>query len=165
MNQELLNIAHQTLFGGISAAGFGVLFNLGYRDLGWSFAVGSLALLVRTLGLNAGWSLEAASFIAAIALSAGVSTFLKPLLKTDGATIALAGCIPMIPGSFLIHAILGMFSLTAPEISQEIDTVVMSLKYLLRVVFTIGAIGTGLALPMYIMKAIHAYDPDAKQSS
>ena len=69
MDAALVHLVHQVAFGGVAAAGFAVLFNVGPRTLLWCAAAGALALLVRTLGQDAGWSLEAASFVAAIAAS------------------------------------------------------------------------------------------------
>jgi hypothetical protein len=59
-------LLHQTICGAIAAAGFGVLFNIGFRSLPWCAASGALALAVRTYCLGLGWNLEAASFAAAL---------------------------------------------------------------------------------------------------
>ena len=61
---------HQAACGAIAAAGFGVLFNVSRGLLPWCAATGALALGIRTGLLAAGWSLEAASFVAAIAVGA-----------------------------------------------------------------------------------------------
>lgn len=152
MNDTILHLLHQAFFGGAAAAGFGILFNFGKRDLQWCFLAGTISLAIRTLGLDAGWSLESASFVAAAFLSASIAGFLQNRLGPACDMIALTGCIPMVPGVFLTKAILGLFALTAPDPSQEITAVVQSVEYLLRVAFTIGAIGTGLALPIYLIK-------------
>src|SRR5208283_476871 len=68
MTVDLLHVLHQALFGAVAASGFGVLFNFGWRDLRWCATSGALALTIRTLGQNAGWSLEAATFAAAAAV-------------------------------------------------------------------------------------------------
>ncbi len=103
----MFDVAHQGAFGALAAWGFGVLFNFDWRSLIWCSALGALALVVRTFALAGGWSLEAASFAAALA--AGAAVALATPERGEGADmIALAGCIPMVPGAFFGKAILGL---------------------------------------------------------
>ncbi|KAB7643731.1 threonine/serine exporter family protein [Polymorphobacter fuscus] len=147
LGQLLQNMA----FGGIAAWGFGVLFNFGWRDLGWCAAAGALALATRTLAMDAGVSLEAASFAAAVVLGFGVRV-LRGLLGPARNALAVAGCIPMVPGSFAAKAILGMFALSSGASGDvSMVTVATTLEYLLRVAFTLGAIGTGLTITTQLL--------------
>jgi uncharacterized membrane protein YjjP (DUF1212 family) len=107
-------VAHQTLFGALAAAGFGVLFNFGPRSLVWAALAGALALAVRTVGLQAGWSLEAASFAAAVAVGFGVQV-LHRWYAIAGNALAVAGCIPMIPGSAAAKASSGCWRSPRPS--------------------------------------------------
>lgn len=145
------HVLHQALFGAIAAAGFGVLFNFGARSLIWCAGMGALALAVRTVGQSAGWSLEAASFIAAISTSS-VVYMVFPRLGAASNAIALAGCIPMVPGAFFSQALIGFLALSAPESHNADVTIVQSVQAMLRVVFTLGAIGAGLAIPSHIAR-------------
>lgn len=151
MDPALLHLLHQALFGALAAAGFGVLFNIGPKTLVWAMAAGALALSVRTLGQDAGWSLEAASFAAAFAASSAVR-FVRLWLGAARNAVALAGCIPMVPGAFFSQAILGLFAVTAPQPDNEVAMIVLAMEYMLRVIFTVGAIGAGLAIPIYLLK-------------
>jgi uncharacterized membrane protein YjjB (DUF3815 family) len=146
-----LHVAHQALFGAIAAAGFGVLFNFGPRSLLWCAGMGALALAVRTLGQSAGWSLEAASFVAALTTSSVVFIVL-PRLGAASNAIALAGCIPMVPGAFFGQALLGFLALSATAPEKADVTIVLSIQAMLRVVFTLGAIGAGLAIPSHMAR-------------
>ncbi len=149
---ELPLLLHQTLCGAIAAAGFGVLFNTGFRSLSWCAASGAVALGVRTCCLGAGWSLEVASFVAALTVGALVQVLRA---RTDVPQIALdvVGCIPMVPGSFAARAILGLFALTSTDTANASETLITAVQYTLRVTFTIGAIGTGLAIPTRLLRA------------
>jgi uncharacterized membrane protein YjjB (DUF3815 family) len=144
-------LLHQMVCGAIAAAGFGVLFNIGFRSLAWCAASGGLALGVRTVCLEQGWSLEAASFVAALAVGSAVHVLCN---HTDISQDALdvTGCIPMVPGSFAAKAILGLFALTAPNLTGATETLITAVEYTLRVMFTIGAIGTGLAIPTMLLR-------------
>ncbi len=151
MSPDLLHLLHQALFGALAAAGFGVLFNIGPKTLVWAMGAGALALSVRTLGQQAGWSLEAASFVAAITASSAVR-FVRIWLGAARNAVALAGCIPMVPGAFMSQAILGLLAVTVPQPENELAIIVMAMEYMLRVIFTLGAIGAGLAIPAYLLK-------------
>lgn len=144
MIDPALHLIQNIGFGALAAAGFGVLFNFGWRDLGWCSAAGALALATRTIGIDVGLSLEAASFAAAVILGFGVRIFRQALGPARNA-LAVAGCIPMIPGSFAAKAILGMFALSSAS-TGSVEAVATTIEYLLRVAFTIGAIGTGLSI-------------------
>lgn len=149
---DAFKILHQTLCGALAAAGFGVLFNISFRALPWCAASGALALFVRTICLGFNWSLEAASFAAAIAVGFAVH-FLQRKTDISQNALDVAGCIPMVPGSFAAKAILGLFSLTAPNPTGAGETLITAVEYTLRVTFTIGAIGTGLAIPSLLLRA------------
>lgn len=150
MNASLL--MHQMICGALAAAGFGVLFNVGLRQLPWCAASGAVALGVRTIFLELGWTLEGASFAAA--LTAGLAAQLLRVVRPDTAHHALdvVGCIPLVPGSFAAKAILGLYALTAESAPSQPESFMITVQYTLRVIFTLGAIGTGLALPALLRR-------------
>ena len=144
-------LLHQAVCGAIAAAGFAVLFNVAYRRLPWCAASGALALAVRTCCLALGWSLEGASFAAAL----GVGAATQSLRRRTGLSqdvLDVAGCIAMVPGSFAAKAIIGLFALTTSSVTNEPETLLTATQYTLRVMFTVGAIGTGLAIPTYLLR-------------
>lgn len=151
MIELLPHLLHQALFGAFAAAGFGVLFNFGFRALPWCAAAGALALAVRTVGQDLAWSLEGASFAAAIVTSCSVSMLRKQLGPACNA-VALAGCIPMVPGAFFGQALLGFLSVTAPNLANAEATLILAVQSLLRVIFTLGAIGAGLLIPAHLLR-------------
>ncbi len=150
---DLLFLLHQTVCGAIAAAGFGVLFNISFRSLIWCAASGALAVGVRTICLELGWNLEAASFVAALAVGSAVHV-LCTYTGFPRNALDVAGCIPMVPGSFAAKAILGLFALTSPNLAStaETEALVGAVAYTLRVMFIIGAIGTGLAIPTLLLR-------------
>jgi uncharacterized membrane protein YjjB (DUF3815 family) len=151
MDIDLAKMAHNTVFGGLAAMGFGVLFNMGHRSLPWAGLGGCLALAVRTFGLQMGWSLEAASFTAALAVGSYVQV-LQERIGISRNTLDVASCIPMIPGGFAAKAILGLFALTAPGSQNPDQTLILSVTHGLRVMFSIAAMGTGLAIPSLLLR-------------
>ena len=151
--QPWVQVLHQTVFGGLAAMGFGVLFNMYQRHLLWCGLAGGLALAVRTMGLQHGWSLEAASFAAAFSVGTMVQ-LMQERIGVSRNILDVAGCIPMVPGLFATKAILGFFALTAPIPKNPDETLIVSVEFFLRVAFTVGAIGTGLAIPSLLLKVM-----------
>ncbi len=147
-----LLVLHQTVCGALAAAGFGVLFNIGFRSLPWCAVSGALALAVRTGCLESlHWNLEAASFAAALTVGAVVQV-LRARTEISQNALDVVGCIPMVPGSFAAKAILGLFALTATDPAHATETLTTAVQYTVRVMFTIGAIGTGLAIPTLLLR-------------
>jgi len=151
-HQLWLLMLHQMACGAIAAAGFGLLFNVGFRALPWCALSGALALAVRTGCLEKfGWTLEAASFAAALVVGAAVQA-LRARAEISQIALDVVGCIPMVPGSFAAKAILGLFALTSIDTSQAAEPLTTAVQYTVRVMFTIGAIGTGLAIPSLLLR-------------
>jgi uncharacterized membrane protein YjjB (DUF3815 family) len=145
-------LLHQTICGALAAVGFGVLFNIGFRSLPWCAASGALALAVRTCCYSQyHWNLEASSFAAALIVGAAVQ-ILRTRADISQNALDVVGCIPMVPGSFAAKAILGLFALTSIDTAHATETLVTAVQYTLRVMFTIGAIGTGLAIPSLLLR-------------
>jgi uncharacterized membrane protein YjjB (DUF3815 family) len=144
-------VLHQIACGAIAAGGFGVLFNIGLRSLPWCAATGALALAVRTICMESGLNLEGASFTAALAVGMVVRA-LQSRTEISREVLCVTGCIPMVPGSFAAKAILGLIAV-AQQASDDVGaTLISAVQSSLRVVFIIGAIGTGLAIPTLLMK-------------
>ena len=151
MNMDLLQLLHHTVCGGLAAAGFGVLFNIGFGALPWCAASGALALAVRTVALGWDLSLVGASFVAALTVGAGVQ-MLQSRIGISRNALAVVGCIPMIPGAVASKAILGLFAVTAQHPTAANEMLVTAVENALRVTFTIGALGTGLAIPTLLLR-------------
>jgi uncharacterized membrane protein YjjB (DUF3815 family) len=144
---DLNFLLHQTFFGAIAAAGFGVLFNIGFRQLGWCAASGAMALAVRTTGQSLGWSLVAASFAAAL-IVAGAAHLRFGRTNTSPDIFGVVGCIPLIPGALASKALLGLFAVTRTPTVTDSQILFDAVQSSLRVMFTIFAIGTGMAIPL-----------------
>ena len=142
------SVVHQAVFGGLAAAGFGLMFNFGFVTLIWATIAGGIALAVRTVGLELDWSLEAASFIAAMAVALSVELLGARLLRVPhaGQTLALAGCIPMVPGGAAAQCITGLFEISTLDPVEAQIALVGSASAGLEVLFTLGAIGAGLTI-------------------
>ena len=151
---SMLFLLHQTLCGAVAAAGFGMLFNVGTRQLRWCAGSGALALAVRSYCTSLGWSLVGASFAAALAVGAAVQ-LLRWRAGISQTALDVVGCIPMVPGSLAAKAILGLFAAASRTAVEDAGVLMMALQYTLNVAFVTGAIGTGLAIPTLVLR-MHA---------
>ncbi len=147
MNMDLPRLLQDTICGALAAAGFGVLFNVGFRALPWCAASGALALAVRSLSLGYGWRMEAASFLAALMVGFALQLLPSQTTVSRGA-LHVVGCIPMVPGAFAAKATLGFFALTAQETTAP-NEVTAAIQNGLRVIFIMTALGAGLAIPSF----------------
>jgi uncharacterized membrane protein YjjB (DUF3815 family) len=144
-----LRILHQAFFGGLAAAGFGVLFNTPPRILGLCFASGAFALAVRTICQGYDLTLPMASFIAALSLAIVDRTW-HSSQSLLGSVLAVVGCIAMVPGSLAAKAFMGLFFLIHAPADNAIIPLVATMENLIIVTFTLVSIGIGLIIPTLI---------------
>ena len=149
MNNFWLHLFHQALFGGIAAAGFGILFNCPPQMILQCFGSGAIALAVRTAGQAADLNLAEASFFAALVV-ATAERLLEQFQASHGSILSLVGCIPMVPGSIAANGLLNLFALLRAHPNEEVLAAANGMKNLLEVTFTLAAIGTALAIPRLI---------------
>lgn len=146
MNPSLLHLINQTIFGGVAAAGFGILFNCPPRIIPMAFGCGAIALAVRTVGQDYGLSLPVASFLAALLLAVSDRTWLR-VQSVRGSVLAAVGCIPMIPGSLAAKGLRNLFVLFHATPGEGVIPLTTALESLMIGLSTFAAIGTALALP------------------
>ena len=149
MNPAIHFLLHQAFFGGIAAAGFAVLFNCHPRMLPLCFGAGALALAARTIGQDLGGSLAVSSFFAALLLAIFDKVW-QDFPSPRGSVLAVVGIIPMVPGSLAAKVFISVFAFLRSGISPGIESTVATWDSLLMLIFTLCAIGTGLALPSLI---------------
>jgi uncharacterized membrane protein YjjB (DUF3815 family) len=116
------------------------------------FGAGALALAVRTIGQDFGCSLAVASFFAALLVAITNKASQDPN-SPRGSVLAVVGVIPMIPGSLAANVFLSVFAFLRSGQSQGVDATVATWDNLLMLIFTLAAIGTGLALPSLVPAA------------
>jgi uncharacterized membrane protein YjjB (DUF3815 family) len=111
-----------------------------------------MALAARTLALDAGWNLEGASLMASAGVTACAVGPLRRQLGTSAPAVAVAGCIPMIPGAFFAQALLELFDLTRAHPVNPEALLVTSTISALHVIFTVFAIGAGVSIPVHLLR-------------
>jgi len=107
----------------------------------------SLEGKVGTITLNNRAKLNALSAPLIEELIAALSDLTNSEARGIGSNaLAVAGCIPMVPGAFAAKGFFGLYALTAPQPSRPSCQRSTTTEYTLRVLFTLVAIGTGLSI-------------------
>ena len=151
---DAMQLIHNTVCGVIAGLGFGVFFNIRARTLLWCSVLGGAGLAVRTVALQNELRLEGASFLAAVVVGSAVQA-IDVRTGTAKTPLAVAACIPMIPGALAAKAILGLIAATGANFATAEAAFVSALQDGLRVILTIGALGTGLAIPTLLRNSLH----------
>ncbi|MGH8048143.1 MAG: threonine/serine exporter family protein [Chthoniobacterales bacterium] len=147
MTPCLSHLLHQALFGGIAAAGFGILFNCPPRIIGLCFGAGALALAMRTAGLDAwGLNLPMSSFFAALLLAVADRSW-QEAQSLRSSVVAVVGCIPMVPGSLVAVGLKNLFMLLKATPGEGVLPATAAVESFVIVTCTLAAIGTALAIP------------------
>jgi uncharacterized membrane protein YjjB (DUF3815 family) len=160
MSPTNLHLFHQAFFGGVAAIGFAVLFNCRPQMLAFAFGAGLLTLGTRTFFLDHGFTLPAASFFAAL-LAAVIDRLWKDNPSPRGSLLAFIGSIPMIPGGAAARVLLGLFVVLRSGPAEAVGEITAIWENMITIVFTLGAIGTALALPSLFQPAA----PTKRESS
>jgi len=116
------------------------------------YGADALALAARTAGQDLGGSLAVSSFFAAL-LVAIVDKIWQEFPSPRGSVLAVVGAIPMVPGSLAAKVFISVFAFLRSGQSLGIESTIATWDNLLMLVFTLAAIGTGLALPSLIPAA------------
>jgi uncharacterized membrane protein YjjB (DUF3815 family) len=151
MNPILTHFLHQAAFGGLAAAGFGLLFNCPRRMIGLCFFSGALAVSVKTLGIDLGhFSLPEASFLAALTVAIVDRAWWQHGHAFQGSVLAVVGCIPLVPGSLAATGVEALFAVTRGGSTQNMTAAASILEVLALAGITLAAIGTALAIPTLV---------------
>ncbi len=151
-------ILHQAFFGGVAAAGFGILFNYPHRLLVLCFTSGALALAARTVGQELGQSLPEATFFAALLVALLDRCWWQQEQHLRRSVLAVVGCIPMVPGALAARGLQGLFELMHAPSGEAAQPAILALETLVNAALTLAAIGTALAIPMLVFPARKAED-------
>ena len=151
MDAIFSHILHQAFFGGIAAAGFGILFNCPRRMIILCFAAGALALTMRTVCTDVvDLSLPEASFLAALVVAIVDRAWWQHGHAFQGSVLAVVGCIPLVPGSLAARGVEELFAITREGTSKGLASASTILEILALTAITLASIGTALAIPMLI---------------
>ncbi len=139
--------AAASLWAAFAVLGFAMVFAVPPRSLPVIMGLAVGAHLLRSVCLHWGAALPVASFVAAVAIGCS-ATVLAPRSHRALAIYAFAPVIPLIPGTYMFDALLGLIGLTTtdPPSKAIVDEVVIniSIATLTIIALAVGAIGPTL---------------------
>ncbi len=140
----ILGLLENLLFAAIPAVGFGMLFNVPARILGWCALGGALGRGLRYLLVEAGLPVPWATLIAAAAVS-WLGVWAAQRLKAHPKVFTVASVIPMVPGVPMYTTLLALSQIQREGITNE--RLATALTSGLNASFIVAALAVGLAVP------------------
>lgn len=145
-------ILSDALWSALAAAGFAILFNVP-RRLVWGCAfAGAVGHALRTVLVeSADMPLELATLFGAIAVGI-LAQWCARRWRVPAPVFAVSGVIPMVPGLFAYSAMIAIIQSTAAEPDQVNALLAEGAVNVIRVALILGALATGIVLPMLIFQ-------------
>lgn len=140
----ILELLENVLFAAIPAVGFGMLFNVPARILGWCALGGALGRGLRYLLVEAGLPVPWATLLAAAAVS-WLGVWAAQRLRAHPKVFTVASVIPMVPGVPMYTTLLALSQIQREGITNE--RLATALTSGLNASFIVAALAVGLAVP------------------
>lgn len=141
----LLDLIQQMALATVPAVGFGMVFNVPVRVLGYCAAGGALGRGLRYLLIEgAGLPIEWSTLLAAAAVSL-IGVAVAQRLRAHPKVFTVAAMIPMIPGVPLFTALIALAQIQRTGLTNELLAAVV--KNGLQAGFIVAALAVGLAVP------------------
>ena len=141
----LLGVLQQMVLASVPAVGFGMVFNVPKRVLGYCAAGGALGrglryLLVEGAGIPVEWS----TLLAAATVSL-IGVAIAQRLRAHPKVFTVAAMIPMIPGVPLFKTLIAIVQIQQKGLDNELLSTAITSG--LQAFFVVAALAVGLAVP------------------
>jgi uncharacterized membrane protein YjjP (DUF1212 family) len=140
-----LNLFSDMVLAGIVTCGFAVFYNTAWRPVGLAVLGGMAGHGLRFLALEAGFRLEAATFLGGLAVGV-VSAWITRSGKLPVAVIAFAGAVTMMPGLNMYRALAGTLQLARLMNEAEPAAVAGTLGNAIQACLVVSGLAAGLVL-------------------
>lgn len=152
MNAAILHLVENTLWAGVAAVGFAVLFNVPKHRLFLCAIAGAVGYAVRTsLTQFAHADIATATLIASVLVSifglvAGRRWHAPPVV------FVIPGVIPLIPGSLAFRTMIDILVLTTGSAQVNETVLIEAIANGFKTLLTVGAIAGGIAVPSLLLR-------------
>jgi uncharacterized membrane protein YjjP (DUF1212 family) len=150
---DRLDLVSDMALAGVVTCGFAVFYNTPWRHLWMAAAGGMVGHGLRFLALEAGWRLEAATFLGGLAVGA-IAAGMARSSKAPVAVISFAGAVTMIPGLSLYRALGGALQLARQVGGTELGPVAATFGHTFQGCFVVSALALGLILGARVVQAL-----------
>jgi uncharacterized membrane protein YjjB (DUF3815 family) len=159
LSVDHLNVVSDMVLAGIVTCGFAVFYNTDWAQVGMAAVGGMAGHGLRFLGLQAAWSLEAASLLGGLAVGV-VSAWIARSNRVPVAVIAFAGAVTMIPGLQLYQALGGTLQLARLADAADMPTIAATLGNALNASLVVSALALGLIVGSRAVRALFGQRED-----
>ena len=144
-------LMQNSIWAGLAAVGFALLFNVPRRTLFGCTLAGALGYAVRSLLLELGLvGIETGTLLAATLVSV-LGVLFGRVWRVPAVVFAVPGLIPFVPGSLAFRAVSDLLTLTTGAVAD--DTLLMkAVVSTLKSILIVGAIAAGVAVPSLLLR-------------
>lgn len=147
-----------SLWAAVAVLGFAMVFSVPRKTLPGIMILAVAAHLLRSFCLHLGAALPLASLVAALAVGF-TATVIAPRTGQATPIYAFAPVIPLIPGTYIFDALVGLLSLTTGDESHPstvVDAVVISgsVATLTIIALAVGTIGPTVLVGRHIARLV-----------
>jgi uncharacterized membrane protein YjjB (DUF3815 family) len=144
-------LMQNSIWAGLAAVGFALLFNVPRRTLFGCTLAGALGYAVRSLLLELGLvGIETGTLLAATLVSV-LGVVFGRVWRVPAVVFAVPGLIPFVPGSLAFRAVSDLLTLTTGAVAD--DTLLMkAVVSTLKSTLIVGAIAAGVAVPSLLLR-------------
>jgi len=145
-------LLEQTLWAGVAALGFAVLFNVPVRTLLACALSGAIAYAVRTILVETNLlTVEAATLLAATAVSF-LGVIFGRRWRVPALIFVVPGVIPLVPGALAFRTMIDILMLTANPVNVS-DTLLAAVAVnSIKTLLIVGALAGGVAVPSLLLR-------------
>lgn len=148
----IIDILIKSIWAGIGAIGFAILFNVPRRTLLTIWALGFLGGLIKFSVMYFDLGIVFGSFLGATAIGI-VSIQTAHIKKSPPLIFSIPAVIPMVPGFFAYKMMLGLIALIKIENTDAyIQTLIETVNNGAKTMFILISLGTGVAIPMLLSR-------------
>ncbi|WP_299779831.1 threonine/serine exporter family protein [uncultured Formosa sp.] len=153
MSEILLKLIEVSIWSGIAAVGFGVLFNIPKSTIITVFALGFFAGLIKFTLLNFGVNIILSTLLG-ILFVGFVGMPIAHKIHHPPVVFCIPPCIPMIPGYFAYETVLAImnFLMTENDASKKEALINDMVSNGFTMVFILISIAIGISLPLLLLR-------------
>jgi uncharacterized membrane protein YjjB (DUF3815 family) len=149
---NFLEIITKSIWAGIAAMGFAVLFNVPRRVIFSIGMLGAVGGLIKFTVMNFDIGIVFASFLGATAVGI-ISIQMAHMRNSPPLVFSIPSVIPMVPGLFAYKMMLGLIALTSIENTDDyIQSLIHTVNNGAKAMFILISLGTGVAIPMLLSR-------------
>ncbi|OEI81627.1 hypothetical protein BKP44_06680 [Formosa algae] len=149
----LLKLLEVSIWSGIAALGFGILFNIPKTTIITVFALGFLAGIIKFTLIHFGVSIILATFLGVLLVGC-LGIPIAHRIHHPPVVFCIPPCIPMIPGYFAYETILAImnFLILEEDASKKAALIIDMVSNGFTMVFILISIAIGISLPLILLR-------------